>query len=70
MPKHNQTPFANYWAELTPAAKQNLVHNSGISYKRLSNLARGHTQAGLDAVMRLCSADKRLTLKMLRPDLP
>jgi len=61
--------FADYWAGLTPERKQALAERSGISYKRLSNLANGHTRAGLAAVTALGAIDKKLTLAVLRPDL-
>ena len=69
MAKNTIPPFADYWAKLTPEKKQALSERSGISYKRLSHLANGHTRAGLAAISSLCAAEKQLSVAMLRPDL-
>lgn len=61
--------FPELWNRLTPASKVALVEKIGTSYAYMSQLAHGHRNPSPALCRRLVAADRRLTLKALRPDI-
>jgi len=70
MPKYKYKDFNDYWYNaLTRHERGLLARLSGMTYGHLMRLARGGRMAGPKTVARLQKVDRRITARLLRPDL-
>lgn len=69
MPKYLFKNFGEYWYSLTPAQRPLLARLSGIAYSYLFQIARGYRKAGHKTIMKLGKVDRRITPRLMRPDL-
>lgn len=61
--------FKQFWQQLQPDERRDILKRSGIPRNTIDQILIGNRNAGLKTIMRLKSADNRITDKMMRPDI-
>lgn len=69
MPVYQFANFREYWEHLDMRERPLLARLSGVSYQMLWGMANGQKMAGHLTMAKLGKVDKRITPRLLRPDL-
>jgi hypothetical protein len=70
-PEEKTMNFSEYYRSLTTERRFNLAERAGMNKRHIDNIAFRSDRAGPGAKVcaRLMAADRRITMRMLRPDL-